>query len=144
MWKAQTRDCSGLAGSGVVEVRAIGKNIISKLVLFPVHLRDQAAQLGSISALELPEFLAQTLPANRVDLIHGNLCLLARAKALQPTTPMGMKLRCQRTNHYCVEVLVHLILAHDNNGADFVNLASASRIEIGEVDPVSRYSMFCH
>ena len=104
--------------------------------LLSVHLGDELAKLRCKRGIEPVHPSAETLLADRADLIHGDLRPPARTHALDAASPPRVKSGSERAHDNGVEVAIHRGEAHHDHGAGLRDLAAAGGIEVGEIDAV--------
>jgi len=108
----------------------------------PIHLRNQPPQLFGVGHRKLVNPPGQPRLANNANLVHSNLGRLASTNDRQPTTPLGVQLAGEGTDHHRLQQLITQVVADDYDRAGLANLTALHRIKPGEVNIVALH-FFC-
>ncbi len=105
--------------------------------LLSVHLGDELAKLRRERWRKPVHPTAQTLLADRSDLVHGDLRPPTRTRALDAAAPARVTSRGERADNNGIEVAIHRVEAYHNHGPGLRDLAATGRIEVGQIDAVT-------
>ena len=102
-----------------------------------VHLGDELAKLRRGRWRKPVHPAAETLLADRSDLVHGDLRPPTRTRALDAAAPARVTSRGERADDNGIEVAVHRVEAYHDHGPGLRDLAATGPIEVGRIDAVT-------